>query len=1185
MLKPYQKILLFLFFLYSFLGFILLPYIVKPQLKSIIEAQTHSKVKVESVSFNPFIFKMGISGIKLTNLEGEQLFSLGSISANIELYSLFFSTIHLKELSLENPEIFVVHNEDKSFNLLSIIKENKETKEKEQNSSPLPRIKLDTIRIIDGVVSYEDFTRDSKFDFVFERIGFELKDVDTNDFNASDAKLRFYSALGDGGFIDFKTNILGFSPLIVEGSVDFEASKLYTQWRYIKDSLNLEIADGKLSFHTNYYVNLDDLNATSLDEMSLHLSDLRVKPKDKYKDVLNLQKLDISGVRVKPLLQEVKVDTVALDSLYVKAIRDTKGEIDWVKFIEFKSEKSDEKSEEKNNSKPWKLRVDDLKLTNIQADFYDKKISPQVDTSLNKLNIYAQNISLAGITPLEYQIDMRLNEKFKCEMQGDLAHQQLDLNVDLQCSDFNLVHYRPYIDELATKALQTYNVKLVSSNLGFDTKVNVKDINDEIVIHAKDANLHVRDFKLNKKSTGKRIVSLKEFAVKGLNANTKKRNVDIAKVSLDWSYLNVAKLENGVLSLEDLVVPKAVEKSTKKDEVKKSEDEYKVHLKHFALNNATVDFRDKTFEPSVQQKIDKIYLNAYDIDSLKYSWFRYAFSARVNSQGYIKSKGGVRHTPIKQKGSFEIQNLSLAEINPYLDEKAYIRLDDGFLNLKTKTQYSKAKKAPDLKVQGSFNLESIFVNDTRDERTLLSFNEFGFKSFTFEMQPNRLYVDEATLDSFYVDALIDENKQMNLASLMKPTKENVESIEIVDENLSQAPKEEFPFKIMKINIHDGSAKFADYSIPIKFRTNIHDLNGQMYALSNQKDETSYIDIIGEIDKYGATSIKGSLDSNPKNFTDIAVSFKNLSLSSMSGYSASFAGHEIDDGKLFLNLNYNILDSNLKGENSIIVKKIKLGKEFEDENVTSLPLGFVIALLEDSEGIIDIDMPVDGDIDNPDFKYGELVLKTLGNLIVKAVASPFKFLGEAMGIDADSLSSIDFKAGAINITPPEREKLDNVAKMMIKRPKIVLKISGAYDDILDKRAIQLEKLITIVVQKSGIKNRENHESVMSVDLLEEIYEDLKDDDKLEKIEESLEKEYKGDALERAYKRAITIELLKLQEVSIEEMKALAFSRAKVSKSYLVDAKAIDTNRIIITETVKSEADETKLVKTKLEIDIK
>jgi len=845
----------------------------------------------------------------------------------------------------------------------------------------------------------------------------------------------------------------------------------------------------------------------------------------------------------------------------------------------------DEVEQEKNNSKPWKVLVEDVKLTNIQADFYDKKISPQVDTTLNKLNIYAQNISLAGITPLDYQIDMRLNEKFKCAMQGNLAHQQLDLNVDLECSDFNLVHYRPYIDELASKALERYNVKLISSKLGFDTKVSVKEIGKEIVINAKDANLNLRDFKLNKKSTGKRILSLKEFAVKGLNANTQKRDVNIAKISMDWSYLNVEKLENGLLSLEDLVVPKAAEKSIKKSVEEKTEEAYKVHLKHFALNNATVDFRDRGFEPSVQQKLDKIYFNAYDIDSLKYSWLRYAFSARVNSQGYIKSKGGVRHTPLKQKGSFEIQNLSLAEINPYLDAMAYIRLDDGFLNLKTKTQYSKAKKAPDLKVNGSFNLESVFLNDTRDEHTLLSFNEFGFKSFTFEMQPNRLYVDEATLDSFYVDAMIDENKQMNLASLMKPTKESVESTEIVDKNLSKPPKEEFPFKIMKINIHDGSAKFADYSIPIKFRTNIHDLNGQIYALSNHKDETSYIDIIGEIDKYGATSIKGSMDSDPKTFTDIALSFKNLNLSSMSGYSANFAGHEIDDGKLFLNLNYNILESNLKGENSIIVKKIKLGKEFEDENVTSLPLGFVIALLEDSEGIIDIDMPVDGDIDNPDFKYGELVLKTLGNLIVKAVASPFKFLGEAMGIDGDSLSSIDFKAGAINITPPEREKLDNVAKMMIKRPKIVLKVSGAYDETLDKRAIQLEKLITIVVKKSGIKNRENHESVMSIDLLEEIYEDLKDDDKLEKIEEELEKEYKGDALERAYKRAITIELLKLQEVSLKEMQDLAIARAKVSKNYLVDAKAIDTKRIIISDVIKSEADETKLVKTKLEIDIK
>jgi len=1174
-MKKYQKVLLSLFLFYSFLGFFLLPYLLKPQLIDVIEKQTNAKISIQNIYFNPYIFKLGITGIKLTNPEGEHLFIMDEISLNLELYSLFNATVHLKELSLKNPKVFAVLHKDKSLNLLSILKENNSTKEDTEETSSMPRIMLDKVSIVDGALEYEDYSKESKFDFVFERIGFELNDVDTNDFNTSDAKLRFYSALGDGGFIDIKTNILGFKPFVIDGSVDFQASKLYTQWRYIKDSLNLEIADGKLTFNTHYHFNLDDLNATSIEGLNLHLNDLRVKPKEQHGDVLNLASLDVSDVTLKPFIQDVKIKQIALDSLSVKVSRDEKGEIDWVKFIEFKSDANTSSTEESNNTKPWNVVLEDLKLTNIKADFYDKGINPQVDTKLNTLNLYAQNITLAGVTPLAYQLDMRLNEKLSCELSGDIKHKILDITSNIKCTDFNLVHYSPYIDDAARKALKKYDLKLISSNINFDTKLFVKKIDDEVAIFTKNTNFNLKDFKLNKKSETQRLVNFQDFAIKNLELNTKNKTLDITKVSLDGVEAKIQRLKNLKLNVEDLVVPKPSKKENKSTQDKP----YKITLKHFALKNAITTFRDKSFHPSALQKIDRINLNAYEINSEKNSWLRYTLSAQVNSKGYIKSKGGLRHTPLKQKGSFEIQHISLSDINPYLQEKAYVSIDEGYLNLKAKTQYSQAKKAPNLKVEGSFSVDDLFVEDIRDEKTLLSFNKLGLESFVLEMQPNRLYVDEAVIDSFYVDALIDENKQMNFASLMK------NSVAEVSEEESKAPKEEFPFRIMKIDVNNGSAKFADYSIPIKFKTDIHDLNGHIYALSNLKDETSYVEISGEIDKYGATSIKGNLDSDPKQYMDMDVRFKNLNLNSMSGYSATFAGHEIDDGKLFLDLNYKILNSQLQGENSIIVKNIKLGQEYEDENVTSLPLGFVIALLEDTDGVIDIDMPVDGDVDEPDFKYGELLLKTLGNLIVKAVASPFKFLGEAMGINADSLDSLDFKAGEMAISPPEREKLDNITKMMIKRPKISLKINGAYDSILDKRALQLEKLITLVVKKSGIQNRENHESVMGIDLLEDIYEDFRDDDGLEKIQEKLEKEYEGKAFERAYKRELMIATISLQDVSEEELESLAIKRAEVIKNYLVQEKSIEQSRIVLEKIITSEYDEKRLVHTKLEIGVK
>ena len=1197
MLEKIKKIVLYALLFYGFLGFIVLPFVLKPQVIEIVQNETNSKIAIDDISFNPFLFKLKLSGIELSDLDENPLISFDSLLIDIELYSLLRSAIHINELTLNQPKINVVYNSDKTINLLNILKPKEETVTVESNeTAEIPRIIIDSLEVTDGYVSYEDYTLQSKFDFSFGDIGFELKDIDTNDFNTSSAELRFYSHLGDGGFVDFKSKIEGFKPFVVNGSLDFEASKLYTEWKYMQDSLNLEVADGKISFHTNYYLNLDDLNATTINNLNVSLDKLRVKPKSKYKDVLNLGSLYVQNATIKPMLRNVHVTKIGLDSLNIKAKRDENGEIDWLEYI--KVEGSDEVSEvqksepESNVTSPaWDILIDDLSLEKIALDFADEAVKPAVTSKLNEFNLYAQEITLAGEKPLTYQLNMLLNDVAKCSSEGSVIHSILDVKTYSECRGFNIAHYRPYIDQAANKELKLFDLKLQNAVAGFKAKVAVKDIQKEIVINVDDANLSLTELELRKRSTNEKLVNFSSFSVDGIRINTLEKSVEVQKVSLNGLDIKTARLKDGTLNIQDLVVPKAnkrVKKETKKTNTT-TEKEYSIKLKHFALDAAKIGFNDKALTPNVKSKIDRIFLNAYDIDVKKNSWLKYRLYMRVNSKGIITSNGNLRHTPLKQKGTFELKNISLTELTPYLQEKAFVKIDDGRLSLKTKTQYSVSSKKPDLKVNGSFSLKEFFVSDSRDASSIASLNELNLKSFTFELSPNRLFIDEIDVNAFYINALINENKQMNLAELIKPSEENatsekVATTEIEDENTTKEVA--FPVKILKMNVTLGSAHFADMSLPIKFKTNIHDLNGVIYSISNVPGETTYVNIDGEVDRYGSTKLKGSVNSaNPKEYTDLAFNFKNLDLHSLSGYSASFAGHEIDSGKLFLDLGYDIKNSELLGSNNVMIKQIILGKEVEDENITSLPLGFVIALLEDSEGIIEIDMPVEGNLDQPDFKYGALVMKTLGNLILKAVTSPFSFLGSMMGIDGEALKFSEFERGSADILPPEREKLDQIAKMMTKRPKISLAFTPTYDEVLDKRALQTQMLIDLVVKESGIKNRNEHESAMNTDLLEDIYKDVKDDDVLDKLEEKLEKEYKGEEFDRAYFTAL-LELCKdIQVVTKVDLTHLAKARANAVITYLVQDKNIEASRIIQNPTVNVNTPEDELVKQKLSIEVK
>ena len=1188
MFNKIKKTLIFLLLFYIITGFFILPLILKPQLKKIIEQETNTKVTIGSVYFNPFIFKLELTNLAITDRQKKPLVGFKSLLANVNPSSLFVGAFKIKEILLESPKVHLVYEKNRSVNLLNILKQNKQQDanlQDKNSSSTLPRLIIKSIKLEDGHIDYKDFTRKTPFAFSLNNIGFALKNIDTKDINQSKAVLRLYATLDDGGFVDFKSKIASLTPLKLNGSLSFEASKLYTEWKYMQDVLNLEVADGKISFDAKYALNLDDLNATKVDITKLSLEKLRIKPKNREKDVLNLKNLYAKNVQIEPFMQEVNIGKIGLSELSVKAKRYKNGKFDWLDYLKIDRAHNDKnattKNKENNDTLPWSVTLKNLALEKMSLNFDDLAVKPHVVTKINELNIFAQNMTLKGEQPFSYQINMNMNENTLCTMQGTLAHKNLNLTSTVACKDFNIVQYKPYIDTMAKNNLRRYDVNLNSLLVDVGANAKVEDVNNSMIISVNKGSLALKKLKISKKSTKESLATFQNFQISGFSLDTKKRDVNIDTIAVNNLVAKVQRYSNLKFNIENLIVPKKA-KQRKKTQATKEPD-YKVNVKTVVLHNAKVEFTDKTVAKTQRQKIDKINVTLHNVNLAKNRWLNYKASLRVNAKGIIKADGKLRHTPLKQSGNIMIKDLSLVALTPYLQEKTFLSLDEGKVYLKAKESYAHSQKKPDLKLKGTFKLNSLFVTNRADNNaSLLSLNELKIKPFTLELFPNRLYIDEVNVNSFYVSAKIDENKTINFAKLMKPYKADLNSTSKSDINTTSTP---FPVKIAKMNVKNGSAQFMDLSLPIKFKTDIHDVNGVIDAISSTPGDTTHVDINGEIDKYGSTKLKGSLDSsNPKGYTDLDFNFKNLDLHSMSGYSASFAGYKINSGKLFLDLGYKILHSDLNATNNITINKIQLGDELEGKNINHLPLGFVIGLLEDNDGIIDIDMPIEGNLDEPDFKYGALVWKTLGNLIVKAVASPFKFLGSMMGIGGEELAFVSFEFGKDDITPPQREKLDKIAKIMKKRHKLTLEVSGAYDIEHDKKALKFQKLVNIVMKKSGVENLQNNKTALNIDILEEVYEDSRDGDTLEKIREQLHKNYKGEKFDRMYQNKLIEICTNIQTIKKDALLTLAQQREKNIKAYLVNNKSIPEERIELGDLQKLNEDETQFTKVNLNIKV-
>ena len=132
---------------------------------------------------------------------------------------------------------------------------------------------------------------------------------------------------------------------------------------------------------------------------------------------------------------------------------------------------------------------------------------------------------------------------------------------------------------------------------------------------------------------------------------------------------------------------------------------------------------------------------------------------------------------------------------------------------------------------------------------------------------------------------------------------------------------------------------------------------------------------GQVDDYGLARAVGQIDLfNPTDYTDIKVVFRNVEMNRLTPYSATFAGRKIESGKLSLDLEYKIKNRQLQGDNQIIMNKLILGERVESPTAMNLPLDLAIAILEDSDGVIDLGLPVSGSLDDPQFSYGGIILE-------------------------------------------------------------------------------------------------------------------------------------------------------------------------------------------------------------------
>jgi hypothetical protein len=671
------------------------------------------------------------------------------------------------------------------------------------------------------------------------------------------------------------------------------------------------------------------------------------------------------------------------------------------------------------------------------------------------------------------------------------------------------------------------------------------------------------------------------------------QTISLGSISVDNPKIYLLRDENGVFNVEprqtkpgEQKLAAATNETVASDNDQNSpEDQWQVSVGKLAINGLTLDLLDQTVSPEAKLGVTNFNLDVSDISNLPGRRFPTSLNLQALSGGKLSLKGEVSVLPEPQFDfDLRLDSVTLAGVHPYIKQQANLSMESGAMNLSG--HISGSAEEP-LQFNGDLEIVDLEIAESINQERLASWKSFRADKIALSLAKRQLEISRLYFDQLYGDILINEDSSLNLGQVQKidAGKTSSKSSEVKTDPDKDTGKDDgepaLKVRIGDIVLANASANFQDLSLPLPFAVKIDALNGKMTTISTESNEPSAVSLEGKVDEFGFARISGTVTPlDPTDNTDLLVSFENISVPKFTPYSIPFAGREVDSGKLDLKLGYAVKDGQLAGENSIVLRDFELGKEVPHPDAMDLPLGLAVALLKDVNGKIDIDLPVRGNVNDPDFNYGGVVLGALGDLLVKIVLSPFTALGSLLGIEASELEHVKFLDGRSDLTPPEMEKTEKLAEALALRPELQLTIAGVSEAAADGLALRTSELERILELRITEVAAASDPSIQYADLritaLEQLFSEQLPADAatqtlevlrtqfttLTEVEGETEPVPSLDGL--AYAGEIHQRLINSQILGENDLAGLATARAEALKTALLAIDANLQDRVLIAE---------------------
>ncbi|MFM2348410.1 MAG: hypothetical protein RL654_3163 [Pseudomonadota bacterium] len=1050
-----------------------------PLLKSLIETRGSAALgralTLERITFRPWAMDLAIERLRIGAAPGtpqaEPLLEVARLRADLDAASLWRLAPVVAALEIDAPALRLTRTAEGHYDIDDLIARLSAPSPAPESDRGPARFALHNLRLSGGSVRFDD--QPTSQIHQLDGLTLTLPFLSTLPSQVEIEVAPRLAFVLDGTRFDSQAQGRPFAPRrTTQASFTLPQLDLTPWLGHWPAALPLQLLRGRVG--TTLKLDFDaPAGATPVVRLSgrVQAQDLAFADRDGHA-LLGWNDLDIALRDVQPLARRLAFGAITLDGLTLDLARDAQGRLNLARLATPTPPPAAASSPLAAPDAPaWQVSIEALALQDTRIGWQDATTQPAARLALERLTLETGALAWPMTQPARLKLAAALAAPARgtLDLEGVADAHSADLALTIDA--LGLEAFAPYLRAVLKPRLDGRLAAQARLRWQAPDEAGAPPALSVELEHGELAGLKLVEPGAG--ATTAPLAALERLTLEAGRIDLAAQRIELGRLRLQQPRTRLERDAQGRLNLADwLTTPSGSSGAT-------AAPGWSLALKSLQLEDGRIGWRDRRPDDEVTVEVERLQLTLQDLqwrDDRLAMPLRWQLAADLRGEGstrragpaapVIDARGQLALEPLSVSARLKLQALPLHLLAPYAPQVSGLELVRARLGWDGEVALSQPAAGLQLALRGDGRLADVQVHTRPPGQTdgaeLLSWQTLSLQGLDVALKPGarpQVRLRETALDGLFARLMITPEGRFNL----RDAGERPVAVTSAPAAASAAaPAASTPAEL-PIDLDIGPTRlsraridFEDRFIRPNYSADLDELHGQLGAWRSGSREMATLTLAGKVARTGDLSVSGRLQplASPPAL-DIQARASDIELAPLSPYSGKYAGYGIERGKLSMDVAYRIDESGrLDATNRLVLKQLTFGEAVDSPDATALPVRLAVALLSDRHGVIDLDLPIGGSLNDPQFSVFGLVVKVIGNVLSKALTAPFALLAGGSGED---LSRVAFLPGLAQLQPDAPTLLDRVARALADRPALTVTLAGEADREAERTAWQAAAL--------------------------------------------------------------------------------------------------------------------------------